>query len=626
MKKIFILFLLLSTAYLVSCDAVTTSVQTTSTNGITTNLETSSTTFISTTELQLSEQLDYLSSLIPRELTEDFTLPVLENQDILVSYYQDDLYLTDNIIEYNASLDGINSVLVIEVTYNDLTLTKSITIRLVENETQYNLDLITQVFLDVNERLELEIPSTVRSDFLMPVFEMDGLSVQYLVDISSIYNGYYIYPFPEKDQYMSLNVTVTYQGVTQLLNYNLTIKEISLLDRIPEIRINTLQAQEVVSKEEYVTGEFTLVTYNSNLEPITLHTDQTFNIRARGNSTFEMPKLSYRMKFSEKTNLLFDYSEDDWVILANFADQTLIRNYLANSLSESMNMAFTPSSAFVDVFINDEYLGNYMLTDQIEVTNDRVDIEEKSANLDTGYLIEFDKRMLDPQFTEGVEGWDYFNLYGVPYVVKSPKTDKSYYSQQQLYYIEDYFATTLTALRNGFDYSAYIDESTFIDWFIVNELFQNVDSGYSSVYFYKDTGGLLKMGPIWDFDLSTGNPGHLEDFLRQPEGWYTSLPYKNIWFNYLMEYDSFKLHLKERWNELYNIQIQALLQNVYPVAASITHSRYNNFLKWDIIGVWEDWYTAPEVLAADTYQKQLEFLDYYLNTRAQWLNEEINKF
>jgi hypothetical protein len=289
-------------------------------------------------------------------------------------------------------------------------------------------------------------------------------------------------------------------------------------------------------------------------------------------------------------------------------------------------MEFTPSSAFVDVYINDEYLGNYTLTDQIEVTNDRVDIEEKSTDLDTGYLIEFDKRMLDPALVEGIQGWDFFNLYGVPYVIKSPKTDEEYFSQEQYYFIEDYFHSTINVLMNGYDYSEYIDEDSFIDWFIINELFQNVDSGYSSVYFYKDKGGLLKMGPIWDFDLSSGNPGHLSDDLRKPEGWYTSLPYKNIWFTYLMNYDSFKENLKDRWNELYAFQVQDLLDSIYPVAASITRSRYMNFQKWDIIGSWEDWYTATEVLAADTYQKQLEFLYYFLSTRSEWLNEAINEF
>ena len=637
MKKLYILLLLLTSSYLISCGAYTLTTEdstntvaetTTTTQETTTTLETTTetTSSLTTTELHLDSELNYISSLIPRELTEDFVLPVHENSDITLKYYQDDLYLNDNVFRYTASLDGIDSVLLIEISYNDVTISKTITITLIENVTQYNLDLITEVFLDINNRLEDDLPKVIDSDFKMPVYDIPGLSVQYQVDISNIYNGYYVYPFPDSVQYMTLNTTIVYQGIIQYADYTLKIEEVSLLDRIPEIHIDTNQSEEVLSKDEYVSGEFSLVTYNNNLEPITLYTDQTFRIRCRGNSTFTMPKLSYRLKFSEKTNLLFTYEENDWVLLANFSDQTLIRTYLANSLSESMDMEFTPSSAFVNVYLNNEYLGNYMLTDQIEVTNDRVDIEEKSSNLDTGYLIEFDKRMLDPYLTEGTEGWDYFKLYGIPYVIKSPKTDKSYYSQQQFNYIQDYFSTTFTVIRNGFDYSTYIDESTFIDWFIVNELFQNVDSGYSSVYFYKDAGGLLKMGPVWDFDLSTGNPGHLGDDLRKPEGWYTTQPYKNPWFTYLMNYDSFQQALKERWNELYDIQIQELIDRIYPVAASITQSRYYNFQKWDIIGSWEDWYTADEVLEADTYQKQLEFLYYFLSTRAEWLNEEINKF
>lgn len=627
MKKIFILILLFTSLLLISCSTTTLE------SDITTLLtDTTSTTVTESTSSQsletqsIENELSYLNALIPREITEDLNLPSASTLNMTIKYYQDELLLSNDVFVYTASLEGIDSVLKIEITYNGVTLSDTVTIRLTENETQYNTDLITSVFLEVNNTLNSEIPSVISTDFKLPVLDIDGLHINYSVDVSSIYNGYFIYPFPDTEQLLTLDIEVVYQGIQQFSDFTIRVQEISLLDRIPEIRINTIQNEEVISRDDYVYGDFSLVTYGINQEPITIYNDQSFRIRCRGNSTYDMPKLSYRLKFSEKTDLLFDYEENDWVLLANFSDQTLIRTYLANSLSASMGMEFTPSSAFVDVYINDEYLGNYMLTDQIEVTNDRVDIEEKSANLDTGYLIEFDKRMLDPDLVEGIEGWDFFNMYGVPYVIKSPKTDKSYYSQEQFYYIEDYFITTFNILKNGLDYSNYIDESTFIDWFIVNELFQNVDAGYSSVYFYKDVGGLLKMGPVWDFDLSTGNPGHLDSSIRKPEGWYTTLPYKNVWFTYLMEYDSFKLHLLERWNELYDTAIQDLLESVYPVAASITRSRYYNFQKWNVIGSWESWYTATEVLEADTYQKQLEFLYYFLSTRSEWLNEEINKF
>jgi hypothetical protein len=132
------------------------------------------------------------------------------------------------------------------------------------------------------------------------------------------------------------------------------------------------------------------------------------------------------------------------------------------------------------------------------------------------------------------------------------------------------------------------------------------------------------MGPVWDFDLSSTNPGHLDDTNRAPEGWYTSLQYKNIWFYYLMKYPTFRLHLQERWNEIYETMVLTMLASVYPVSDSIARSRYLNFQKWDVIGKNYDWYTSIEVYNAKTYEAQMKLLYDWLDTRIAWMNAAIN--
>ena len=211
-------------------------------------------------------------------------------------------------------------------------------------------------------------------------------------------------------------------------------------------------------------------------------------------------------------------------------------------------------------------------------------------------------------------------------MIKSPQEEDQHYSITQKEYINDYFNNLFYTLINGEDYNALIDEASFIDWFIVNEVFKNVDSGYSSVYYYKDKGGKLFMGPVWDFDLSTGNPGHLQDELRGPEGWYTSRSDKNQIFELLMMYPSFRENLKIRWNEMYESSIITLLDEVFVISDSITYSRVQNFQLWDVIGTNEDWYTAPEILEIETYDEQVWFLHDYLKTRIRWLHLEINNF
>ena len=133
------------------------------------------------------------------------------------------------------------------------------------------------------------------------------------------------------------------------------------------------------------------------------------------------------------------------------------------------------------------------------------------------------------------------------------------------------------------------------------------------------------MGPVWDFDLSAGNQQQgLVWELRQPTGWYTARWDKNRIFYYLFEYESFRDALKARWIELYDAGvIPGLLGKIYPTADALTYSRYQNFRRWDVIGKNNEWYTNPEVLAADSYPKQLELLYDYLQTRIAWLDDYV---
>ena len=132
------------------------------------------------------------------------------------------------------------------------------------------------------------------------------------------------------------------------------------------------------------------------------------------------------------------------------------------------------------------------------------------------------------------------------------------------------------------------------------------------------------MGPVWDFDISSGVPGYVSEDLRGPVGWWTPRQDKNIFFYYLMDYPSFRNNLQTRWNEMYDSSILSILDEIMDASDMITQSRYNNFELWDIIGKEEEWYTSPEVLELTTYDEQIWFLYDYLEARIEWLNNEIN--
>ncbi len=485
----------------------------------------------------------------------------------------------------------------------------------------YTFVIVDATFETIFENLELYFPKVITSNLTLPDFSTVDTSLSYDIDCADIVRNRIVYTYPSDTTTCNIVIEATYKDEMRTKNIEVVMSSIDDLPRIPEIHINTINNTVVDSKEYYVDATLNLIpNEGSEFEGLN---NVSLRIKLRGNSTLYMPKKSYKIKFDDKQLLLSTYQEKTWVLLANFSDQTLIRNHIAYSMSENLGMEFAPGQTLVDVYLNGEYLGNYLLSDQIEVSSNRVNVEEEVPDLDTGYLVELDLGL----YREGLENTEenYFLINGIPFVVKSPKYDKDYYREGHLTYIQNYFEDVYYTLQNNENYSDLIDIDSFIDWFIVNEVFKNVDSGYSSVYFFKDKGGKLKMGPVWDFDLSTGNPGHLGDDLRGPEGWYTSRSDKNVFFYYLMQYPEFEEQLKERWNEVYESVILRTLDDVLLVSDSIVYSSYMNFLKWDIIGINYDWYTAPEIYDLKTYDEQVWFLHDYLEARIEWLNEEINK-
>lgn len=578
--------------------------------------------------LAIDEEYQSLSSKLPFSLTDDFLLPSTSNSSIQVEYLLDDQVITNQILEYEKLAYDKEIVLVLRFSYDGVTVTKNFIIIQIRDEALYNQSQIDQVFESTLENVELTLPKTINSDFTLPTFDIPGIKIRFSVpEKYKILNNRFIYPFPTEMESLYLNVKITYQNQIRVFGIPITMIAYSDLPKIPEIHINTLSNAQINSNEDYVSARLTLKTFDENNVELTPISNVSMQIRLRGNSTMWMPKKPYKLKFATKTALLSEYAQKDWVLLANYTDQTLIRNYLAYNFARDIDMDFTPMAKFVDVYLNGAYQGNYLLTDQIEVSPNRVNIEEGSSGLDTGYLLEFDKRILEFENNHSYISDNYFKVYGIPFAMKSPSKDDSHYTENQMYFIQDYIKTVFDTLYARKDYSKLIDEETFIDWFIVEEVFKNVDSGYSSVFLYKDKGGLLKMGPVWDFDLSTGNQGHEQDpYTRGPEGWYTSQEYKNIMYFYLMKYPTFRQNLKTRWNEIYETEIITLLDKVYAASDSITRSRYDNFIRWDIIGKNYDWYTAPEVYAIDNYEGQVLFLYDYLDIRIEWLNTEINKF
>lgn len=90
------------------------------------------------------------------------------------------------------------------------------------------------------------------------------------------------------------------------------------------------------------------------------------------------PKHPYKLKLDKKADLLGMGRGKHWVLLANTYDETLLRNWLTSYLGSRLGLDYTPRMEPVDLYVNDEYVGGYVLAPQIRVDGISVAIDERT--------------------------------------------------------------------------------------------------------------------------------------------------------------------------------------------------------------------------------------------------------
>ena len=269
-------------------------------------------------------------------------------------------------------------------------------------------------------------------------------------------------------------------------------------------------------------------------------------LKVRGNATKDYLKKPFQIKLPMRADLYSMGSSKTWLLLANYDDQSLIRNNVMYKIGEALGIK-TCDFRSVDVFINGQYYGIYLLCEKVEIGKNRLeiaDLEDKndelnssyndySTSIDSGILIDT-TNLSQYSYIEGVVSPSditggylveldnnyysnelcYFTTdYGNHYVIKSPE----YASKSEVEYIATLMAEMEEAIMssdgynsNGKHYSEYIDIDSFVSAYILQELGRNYDAGSSSLYFYKDAdknGEVSKIykGPLWDCDNTLGN-------------------------------------------------------------------------------------------------------------------------
>ena len=266
---------------------------------------------------------------------------------------------------------------------------------------------------------------------------------------------------------------------------------------VARLSINTDGGAAVNSKEK---ADYRPCTIKIEADTTAWNYEGRGRIRGRGNSTWEWyPKKPYRLKLDEKASVLGLDEDKDWVLLANYRDPTHLMNTLVFIMGEALGMPFTNHSRYVELTLNGEYMGLYLLTEQVEQGKKRVDIDKHE-----GWLLSLD---VDDGPAEAPGAVDNFwsEVYRMPVCVKCPEAE-DYASPNTL---TDDARTELAALENAIASSDYdklaqlCDVATMIDYLLIQEFVYNVEvAAPRSIFLFRDKGEHARwtFGPLWDFD------------------------------------------------------------------------------------------------------------------------------
>lgn len=321
-------------------------------------------------------------------------------------------------------------------------------------------------------------------------------------------------------------------------------------------------------------------------------------IKIRGNTSAYKPKKPYKLKLQKKTDLLMrgdeeKYKDKDWLLLP-----ISIYTITGLKVNELVGMPYTPQYRFVNVCINGDYRGVYMLMEQIERNKRcRIDVDKES-----GYIVE-----LDPYWWNEDVCFTTLQHNGSSYRYTFKYPDSDDVNDQQIAYIQNVINTMEASIVEG-TYTDVIDVETFAKWLLGHDILGTWDSGGSNRYFakYDETVSSKIFIPcMWDFD----------SMARMNDDW-ARIHKEDSYYKALFQSDNtaFTDAYISLWDELSDVLFNQINQYFTNIVTTDEWQAVEASLLFDQ----QRWDYEDCTLAEDA-----ESIKKWLNNRQQWLNQAI---
>lgn len=385
-------------------------------------------------------------------------------------------------------------------------------------------------------------------------------------------------PFAEPGlRHYTCRVTDSYDNVVEIRDYWLSYTG------LPTVYINTKSGEKVSSRTEYVDADILIVS-ETGLE--SLNSDCT--VKGRGNSSWvDHAKKGMNIKLPSKSKVLGMKKSKKWSLLPNDSDGSMLGNWFASYIGRNIfnsGSEWQPQYRFVNLVVNGDYAGCYVIAESIRIEGNRVDIPDISEltadpendNNGDGKVDLYDGGFI-MEFTFNGRGYTIGTKYGSDLSFKDPDLEEvegSWSAKAIAEHVTKVVNTLEAALFGDInaDYSDYLDVDSFIDWYLVNEFMGNWEAGFTtSTYFYfNPADGKIHMGPNWDFDKTIGFES--EKIVTGRE--------HNYWFTQLAKDPAFVTALKARWNEK-KTELEGCLSQLVSQNGVISVAREMNARRWN---------------------------------------------
>ncbi len=225
-------------------------------------------------------------------------------------------------------------------------------------------------------------------------------------------------------------------------------------------------------------------------------------VKGRGNSSWKMPRRSYQIKLPSRDSVLGMPPAKKWLLIANYADASLMRNKLMYDLAAQI-MDFAPQSEFADLWIDGDYQGVYLVCQRIATGKTSLNLKSEQ-----GILAE-----IDTFYWHDTDSYFKSNYSPAVFTLKDSPTDdmkkEDSLTRKSFSDFEDYvrrFEDLLYAEEKDWEQiSSMMNVESFLSFYLLEEFSENPDSCRTSLYLYQDgPDDVLHMGPVWDFDKALG--------------------------------------------------------------------------------------------------------------------------